>query len=87
MTDQPDQASLDNVFVDVVVELGRKEIRLGDARRLKEGDVIDFEKLAGESFDILLNQRQFAEGEIVVVSDLMAIRITRLIDRKFKVSA
>lgn len=83
MTDQQaDRASLDNVFVDVTVELGRTEIRLGDARRLKAGDVIDFDILAGEAFDILLNQRLFAEGEIVVVSDLMAIRITRLINRE-----
>ena len=82
-----DRASLDNVYMDVAVELGRKEISLKVARRLKEGDVVEFDKLAGEAFDILINQRRFAEGEIVVVTDLMAVRITRLIDRKSKVSA
>ncbi len=88
MTDQqPGRASLNNVDVDLTVELGRRQIPLGDARRIKEGDVIGFDKLAGEAFDILLNQRLFAEGEIVVVTDLMAIRITRLIDRKGKVSS
>jgi flagellar motor switch protein FliN/FliY len=87
MTDQqPDRASVDNVYADVTVELGRREITLGEARRLKEGDFVDFDKLAGEAFDILINQRLFAEGEIVVVTDLMAIRITRLIDRRSKVS-
>ena len=87
MTDQQSgHVSLDNVYVDVTVELGRREIDLGEARCIKEGDVIEFDRLAGESFDILLNQRQFAEGEIVVVTDLMAIRITRLADRKGKVS-
>ena len=88
MTDQqPGRASLNNVDVDLTVELGRRQIPLGDARRIKEGDVIGFDKLAGEAFDILLNQRLFAEGEIVVVTDLMAVRITRLIDRKGKVSS
>ena len=88
MTDQqPDRASLGNVHVDVVVEVARKEITLGEARRLKEGDVIDLNKLAGEAFEILLNGRLFAEGEIVVVTDLMAVRITRLIDTNFEVSA
>ena len=48
---------------------------------LKENDVIDLDKLAGEPFDILINKRQFAEGEIVVVTDTMAVRITRLLDR------
>ena len=88
MTDQqPDRASLGNVHVDVTVELARKEITLGEARRLEKGDVIAFNKLAGEAFEILLNGRLFAEGEIVVVTDRMAIRITRLIDRKLEVSA
>ncbi len=81
MTDQqPDRASVDNVYADVTVELGRREITLGEARRLKKGDCIDFFKLAGEAFDIRINQRLFAEGEIVVVTDLMAIRVTRLLE-------
>ncbi|MBT3345608.1 MAG: flagellar motor switch protein FliN [Gemmatimonadetes bacterium] len=72
---------LDNVSVDIAVEMGRKEVTIDQARRLKEQDVIDFDKLAGEAFDILVNGRVFAEGEIVVVTDLMAVRVTRLVDR------
>lgn len=74
-------ADLDNVFVDICVELGRRELTIDDVRSIKEQDVVDFDKLAGEAFDILINGRAFAEGEIVVVTDLMAVRITRLIDR------
>ena len=86
MTDQqPERATLENVYLDVTVELARKEITLGEARRVQKGDFIAFDKLAGEAFDILVNQRVFAEGEIVVITDMMAIRITRLIDRKSKV--
>jgi flagellar motor switch protein FliN/FliY len=48
---------------------------------MKLQDVIDIDKLAGEALDILINKRPFAEGEIVVVTNLMAVRITRLIDR------
>ena len=84
---QPDRASPENIHVDVSVELGRKEITLHEARRLKEGNVIAFDKLAGEAFDILVNGRRFAEGEIVVVTDMMGIRITRLTDPECKVSA
>lgn len=82
-----DRASLENVDVDITVELARKEISLGEARHLKEGEFIEFNKLAGEAFDVRVNERLFAEGEIVVVSDIMAIRITRLIERRTKVSA
>ena len=88
MTDQqPERATLENVYLDVTVELARKEITLGEARRVQKGDFIAFDKLAGEAFDILVNQRVFAEGEIVVITDMMAIRITRLIDRKSRVIA
>ena len=61
--------------------MGRTEKSVRDLTNLKENDVIDLDKLAGEPFDILINKRQFAEGEIVVVTDTMAVRITRLLDR------
>ena len=73
--------NLDNVEVDINVELARKQVTIAAMQSLKEQDVIDFDKLAGEAFDILVNGRVFAEGEIVVVTDLMAVRVTRLVDR------
>ena len=79
---KPRFGRLNNVQVDITVELGRKEMTVREITNLKEQDVIDLSKLAGEVFDILINHRPFAEGEIVVVTDLMAVRITRLIDPK-----
>ena len=76
--------NLDNVHVDINVELGRKQVTIDEIRSIKEQDVIDFDKLAGEAFDILVNGRVFAEGEIVVVTDLMAVRVTRMIDREVR---
>ena len=73
-------ARLGNVELDVAVELGRKEIILQELREIKKDDDIAFSKLAGEAFDILINDRVFAEGEVVVVTDMMAVRVTRLVD-------
>lgn len=72
---------LNNVDVDITVELGRKPMTVRELTGLKEQDVIDLDKLAGEAFDIMVNGRPFAEGEVVVVTDLMAVRITKLIER------
>ena len=69
---------LNNVMVQISVELGRKHMKVNELLNLKEQDCIELDKLAGEAFDILINKRAFAEGEIVVVTDLMAVRITRL---------
>lgn len=78
---KPRFTRINNVYVDITVELGRKDMSVRALTNLKEQEVIDLDKLAGEAFDILINGRPFAEGEIVVVTDLMAVRITRLIDR------
>ena len=77
-------ARLGNVELEVAVELGRKQMTLTELVYIEElkaagkEAVIDFDKLAGEAFDILVNGRRYAEGEIVVVTDLMAIRITNM---------
>ena len=71
---------LNNVVVDISVELGTKEMTARELTDLKEQDVIELDKLAGEAFNIRVNGREFAEGEVVVVTDVMAVRITRLHD-------
>jgi len=69
---------LNNVVVQVTVELGRKEMSVDAIQKLKEQDVIELDKLAGEAFGIRVNGRAFAYGEVVVVTDMMAVRITSL---------
>ena len=71
---------LGDMNVTVMVELGRKKMKLGEMRDLKKHDVIDFDKLAGEAFDVRINDVLFAEGEIAVVTDIMACRLTRLVE-------
>ena len=72
-------AHLGDVTVEIDCELGRRVMSLEDAASLREGDVIELDKLAGEPFDIRVNGQRFAEGEIVVLTDLMAVRVTRLV--------
>ncbi len=83
MTDKRDEReSLDHLGdmgVEAVVEMGRKKIKLSRVRRLQEGDVIGFDRLAGEAFDVIINGTSFAKGEIVAVGDKMACRLTRLL--------
>lgn len=69
---------LNNVEVELSVELGRKEMTVNQLVELKEQGTIELDKLAGEAFDIRVNGRLFAAGEVVVVTDLMAVRITSL---------
>ena len=71
-------AHLGDIHLEVSLELGRQELPLGEAAQLRIGDVIELNKLAGESLELRINDHLFAEGEVVVVTDIMACRITRL---------
>lgn len=71
-------AHLGSILFELTLELGRKELSLQEAAQLQAGDVIVLDKLAGESFEFRANDHPFAEGEVVVVTDLVACRITRL---------
>ena len=72
-------AHLSSASVEVRCELGRKQVQLRDIKSLKEQDVIEFDRLAGEAFDIYVNDHPFACGEVVVVTDTMAVRVTSLV--------
>jgi flagellar motor switch protein FliN len=69
---------LADMQVEAVVEVGRKRMKLRQARQLHRGDVITLDKLAGEAFSVTINGTPFADGEIVVVGDLVACRLTHM---------
>ncbi len=66
--------------LDVTVELGRADLPLAQVLALKAGSVIQLERLPGEPLDLLVNGQLIARGEIVVLNDTFAFRITDLID-------
>ena len=51
-----------------------------EVRQLGVGSVITLECLAGERFDVLLNEHPFAHGEVVVNGEHMALRVTEMAD-------
>jgi flagellar motor switch protein FliN len=69
---------LGDIQVQAVVEVGRNRIKLREARQLRRGDVIELDKLVGGAFTIRINGTPYADGEIVVVNDTMACRITHM---------
>jgi len=70
---------LKDVNMDVSVELGRIELPLGKVLQLTKGSVIELEKLAGEPVDILVNGRNIAKGEVVVIDEHFGVRISSLV--------
>ena len=68
-----------DISLDVTVELGRTKMLINDMLKLGQGSVIELSKLAGESLDILANQKPIARGEVVVVNEKYGVRLTEVI--------
>lgn len=86
---QPDETDkdvdqYDNVSLTVSIELGRKDMQVRDILGLQEGELIETEKLSGNPMEIFVNGQLFGRGEVVVVGDNLAIRITELVKAEEK---
>jgi flagellar motor switch protein FliN/FliY len=64
----------------VAIELGRTNMLIKDILDLQRGSVVEFDKLAGEPVDVLINGKKMAQGEVVVIEKHFGIRITSLVD-------
>jgi flagellar motor switch protein FliN/FliY len=64
----------------ITVELGRTDIAIKDILKLRQGSMIELDKLAGEPVDLVVNGRKLAEGEVVVIDEYFGIRITNLVE-------
>lgn len=69
------------------IELGRTQMLIRDILDLQRGSVVEFEKLASEPVDILINGKKMAEGEVVVIEKHFGIRITNLVDAAERVKS
>jgi flagellar motor switch protein FliN/FliY len=69
----------------VAIELGRTQMMIRDILDLQRGSVVEFDKLASEPVDILINGKKMAEGEVVVIEKHFGIRITNLVDASERV--
>jgi flagellar motor switch protein FliN len=68
-----------DVQLEITVELGRTRIQIGDLLKLGQGSVVELEKLTNEPVDIYINQKLMGHGEVVVVNEKFAIRLTNII--------
>jgi len=78
----PTAVKLDFVLdipLQVTVELGRTEMVVSELLKLAQGSIVELNKSAGHTLDILANRQLIARGEVVVVKDKYAIRITEIV--------
>jgi len=71
---------INNVEMTLTVEIGRTRMSVRDVLNLEPGAVVELDRSAGAPADILLNGRLIAHGEVVVVDQDFAVRITKILD-------
>lgn len=75
-------ALIKDVSLNVKVELGRSKMLVQDILRLGPGSIVELDKLTGDPLDLRVNDRLVARGEILVINDNFAIRITDVITQE-----
>jgi flagellar motor switch protein FliN len=68
-----------DIPLEITVELGRTKMLIHDLLKLGQGSVIELSKPAGETLEILANNRFIAKGDVVVMNDKYGIRLTEVI--------
>lgn len=74
------QNPLGRAPVDVKVVIGKTKMALEDIINADMGTLIELERVAGQPVDILVQDVPFGKGELAVVDNHMAVRVTELFD-------
>lgn len=75
--------SLDHLYgvrLDAEAVLGRADFSVEDMLNLDVGSVVTLDRLVSEPVDLIVQNVRVARGEVVVVNDQFAIRITEITD-------
>lgn len=72
-----------NVPLNVTVEIGSAIKKVKDILEFTQGTIIELERQAGAPVDIIVNGNLIAKGDVVVIDDNFAVRITEIIKSKF----
>lgn len=68
-----------DVPLHVTVRLGETQISIRELLSLGPGAVVELERLAGESVDLLVNGVLVGKGDVVVVNENFGLRITDVV--------
>ena len=71
------------VPLDVTVEIGSATKKVKDILDFTQGTIIELERQAGAPVDVIVNGHLIARGDVVVIDDNFAVRITEIIKSKF----
>ena len=68
-----------DVNLSIMVEVGRTHMLIEDLLKLEESSIVELDSMVGQPLNIRANEKLVARGEIVVINEKFAVRITDII--------
>lgn len=81
----PNLDFLMDIPLQVTVELGRTRIPIRQIMQFKKNAIIPLDRAANEPVDILVNDKPFAKGEVVIDGDRIAIQVTDIVSPRERI--
>lgn len=82
-----DLGRLSDVPVELAVEIGRTRMTVGATLELRPGSIVVLDRVAGEPVDLLVNGTPIARGEVVVIDEEFALRVTEVLGERAAATA
>lgn len=76
------QRNLEMIYdipVTVTAEMGSSVVSIKDLLNFSPGSVVELDRLAGESIDLLVNGVLIGKGDVVIVNENFGIRVTEIV--------
>ena len=70
---------LQDAELEVRIELGRVQMDLADALKLRRGCVVPLDPLAGDPVGVYVNGRLVARGDVLLLNENYCVRVNELI--------
>lgn len=71
------------VPLEISVEIGTAKRKVKDILEFQQGTIIELERQAGAPVDVVVNGNLIARGDVVVIDDNFAVRITEIVKSRF----
>ncbi len=68
-----------DINVRLTVELGRTFLEIKDILLLGEGSIVELDKNVGDEVDILINDRLYARGKLILLDEFYGVQITQIL--------
>lgn len=70
-----------SVPLEISVEIGKAKRQIKDILEFSQGTIVELDKQAGATVDIIVNGQLIAKGEVVVVNDNFGVRVVEIIKK------